>query len=76
MLTIRCAKCRNKLFHYEKIGHGRVLRCYKDLISHDQSIIENNLLTCKCSNIIGVDKGLFFQMKANEFIYSGKKKNS
>jgi hypothetical protein len=76
MLTIRCSKCRKKLFKYEKIGHGRVLRCFKERISHDESNVQDDQLICSCGNIIGIDKGTFYQMKANQFIYSGKKQDS
>jgi hypothetical protein len=76
MLTIHCSKCRKKLFKYEKIGRGRVLKCFKDLISHNASNIEEDKLKCNCGNIIGLDKGTYFQMKANQFIFTGKKKDS
>ncbi|OEG63254.1 hypothetical protein [Halanaerobium congolense] len=33
MLTIKCAKCKTKLFKYEKIGQGKVLRCGKNKIT-------------------------------------------
>lgn len=32
LLVIRCAACKNKLWKYDKIGKGEVLRCYKDRI--------------------------------------------
>lgn len=33
MLTIRCSKCKTKLWKYDKIGQGEVLRCHKARIS-------------------------------------------
>lgn len=33
MLTIRCAKCKSKLWKYDKIGQGEVLRCHKARIT-------------------------------------------
>ena len=37
MLTIRCATCKTKLWKYDKIGHGEVLRCHKVSIQWHQA---------------------------------------
>lgn len=74
MLIIKCAKCKTKLFKYQKIGKGRVLRCWKARIH--KSYIEqqsNDEVRCKCGNIFGVDEGGFIKMRQNAFIYSGTK---
>jgi hypothetical protein len=71
MLTIRCATCRDKIFKYEKIGKGRVLRCYKVKIREDYTELSDSEVKCKCGNIIGKDEGPFIKMKQSSFIYSG-----
>ncbi|MFO7814209.1 MAG: hypothetical protein R6V14_00455 [Halanaerobiales bacterium] len=55
MLTIKCSKCKNKLFKYKKIGKGKVLRCWKSKITRIYDTkVENGKLRCgKCGNIIG-----------------------
>ena len=75
MLTIRCAKCRKKLFKYEKIGKGRVLRCFKERMSHIQVELNPNSLLCICGEVIGTDKGEYYQMISKQFTYTGKKEN-
>ncbi len=75
MLTIRCARCRKKLFKYEKIGKGRVLRCFKERISHVQFVSNSNSLICPCGEVIGEDKGEYYQMDQKQFTYTGKKEN-
>ena len=76
MLTIRCAKCRKKLFKYEKIGKGKVLRCFKERISHLQVEPHPESLSCACGEVIGIDKGEYYQMNSLRFTYTGKKENS
>ena len=71
MLTIRCSKCKRKLFKYRKIGKGRVLRCWKDRIVEDYTVHEGDVVKCSCGNTIGLDKGLFIKMKQSAFTYSG-----
>ena len=73
MITIKCAKCKRKIFKYLKIGKGRVLRCWKTRISKDYSIREGNIVKCPCGNVIGIENGKKIKMKQNSFIYSGTK---
>ena len=42
MITIRCAKCKSKIFEYIKIGKGKLLHCWKDRIIKDYSIQNGN----------------------------------
>lgn len=72
MLTIRCFKCKTKLFKYEKIGKGRLLHLWKERIVKDFSVKENDLIKCPCGNIIGVDKKIYIQLKKGSFTYSGE----
>jgi hypothetical protein len=73
MLIVRCAKCKTKLFKYQKIGQGKVLKCFKDRILSLGFIDKDGLMYCPCTNLIGLDKGSFYQMKQGQFVYSGTK---
>lgn len=77
MLVIRCAACKEKLWKYDKVGKGKVLRCHKARIMEhyvDTPII-NNKVRCPCGKEIGIDKGRFFKMDAKAFTYTGTKRN-
>ena len=76
MLVLKCAACKKKLWRYDKIGPGDVLRCHKDrIIKMYSSIKESNKIKCTCGKDIGVDKGLFIKMISKAFTYSGTKRN-
>ena len=79
MLTIRCAGCKRKLWKYDKIGHGEVLRCHKSRISKVYDItltdVEGEKLRCQCGKDIGIDKGSNFKMIKKAFTYSGEKRS-
>ncbi len=76
MLTIKCAACKRKLWKYDKIGHGQVLRCHKARIKrhYDYRTADNKIL-CVCGKQIGVDKGSFIKMIAKMFVYTGQKRH-
>ena len=76
MLVLKCSACRKKLWKYDKIGPGEVLRCHKSRIvkffmkcSH-----RNEKIICDCGTIIGIDKGSFYKMISKSFTYSGTKR--
>jgi len=71
MLTIRCARCRGKVFKYNKIGTGRVLRCYRERIIQDYSIRDGERVLCACGNVVGVDAGGRIKMRQSAFITTG-----
>jgi len=71
MITIKCAQCKRKLLKYNKIGKGRVLRCYKDKIIKYYLVRDRDNLRCECGQLIGVDYGKWIKMKPNAFEYSG-----
>jgi hypothetical protein len=75
MLTIKCSKCKTKLFKYYKVGKGKVLRCYFAQISNDQTIRKENQVFCECGNQIGILENYYIRMKQDSFIYSGAKEN-
>lgn len=77
MLIIRCAACKNKLWKYDKIGQGKVLRCYKTRIERFYSGIIKvaNKVKCPCGKDIGIDKGTFIKMDPKAFVYKGTKRN-
>ena len=71
MITIKCAKCKRKVFRYVKIGKGRVLHCWKERIIEDYSIRDGSEVKRQCGNLIGIDEGKWVKMKLRSFIYSG-----
>jgi len=76
MLTIKCAACKRKLWKYDKIGHGQVLRCYKERISQLYiTELTSPKITCPCGKEIGLDKGDHIKMIPSAFVYSGTKRN-
>jgi len=76
MLTIRCAACKRKLWKYEKIGKGEVLRCYKNLVTREFDYKhDGGKIICLCGKEIGIDKGTYIKMIRKGFIYSGAKIN-
>jgi hypothetical protein len=56
MLTIRCAACKRKLWKYDKVGKGEVLRCHKSRISSYEFLQEGEKVKCVCGKIIGINK--------------------
>jgi hypothetical protein len=77
VLVIRCSACKRKLWKYDKIGQGEVLRCHKDRIARMYEVKEaQDKVTCPCGKPIGIDKGSHIKMIAKAFTYSGTKRNS
>ena len=62
IIIIRCDKCKSKIFKYEKVGRGHILRCHKKQIIEDDAIYNNKKVFCQCGNEIGVDKGRYIKM--------------
>ena len=76
MLLIRCAECNRKLWKYDKIGQGKILKCYKVRISKLYNVNqEKNRVRCLCGKDIGEDKGIYIKMIGRSFTYSGTKRN-
>jgi len=73
MLTIKCAKCKQKLFKYNKIGTGRVLKCWKNKMKQDRSIHKDGKIFCECGNQIGKEMLKYIKMDQSAFTYSGTK---
>ncbi|GAB6100628.1 hypothetical protein JCM16358_25070 [Halanaerocella petrolearia] len=78
MLTIKCAKCKDKILKYKKIGKGRVLRCWEEKIRRIYGKVEEDELVCdNCGNIIGDIKSRgsknYVKMNRNQFTYTGTK---
>ena len=71
MITVKCAKCKRKIFKYQKIGKGRLWHCWKERIIEDYSIREGNQIKCKCGNLIGIDQGKWIKIRQNSFTYTG-----
>jgi hypothetical protein len=77
MLVLRCAACRKKLWRYDKVGKGEVLRCHKARIDRDYGNCSTygDKIHCICGNAIGIDKGSYYKMIGKAFTYSGTKRN-
>ncbi|MBF0193400.1 MAG: hypothetical protein HQL71_02535 [Magnetococcales bacterium] len=74
MLTIKCSSCRKKLWKYEKLGNGEVLRCHKSRIKRMYDTKQyDGKIHCVCGRPIGIDKGSHFSMDKKAFTYSGNK---
>jgi hypothetical protein len=60
------------------VGHGAVLRCYKDRIRQDygNSQQEGHKIICQCGKEIGIDKDQHIKMISKAFVYSGTKRSS
>jgi hypothetical protein len=78
MLLLRCTACRKKLWRYDKIGKGEVLRCHKERIDRDYGNCSTHeeRIWCSCGNSIGIDKGNYYKMIDRAFTYSGTKRNA
>lgn len=75
MLILKCAACKKKLWRYDKVGPGEVLRCHKARITKMfQPIDLEGRACCACGNAIGIDKGTFVKMIAKAFTCSGTKR--
>ncbi len=76
MLVLKCAACKKKLWKYDKIGPGEVLRCHKDRIIKIYAFTkENSKIKCPCGKVIGIDKETHIKMIGNAFTYTGTKRN-
>jgi len=76
VLVIKCGACKKKLWKYDKVGQGEVLRCHKNrIIKIYVSIVEDSKIKCPCGKDIGIDKGNYIKMIAKAFTYSGTKRN-
>ncbi|MEA1869922.1 MAG: hypothetical protein U9N09_07250 [Euryarchaeota archaeon] len=71
MIIIKCAKCKRKIFKYQKIGKGRVWHCWNDRIIRDYSVRDGDEVKCRCGNLIGVAEERWVKMRQHSFIYSG-----
>jgi len=73
MMIIKCAKCKQKIFKYVKIGKGKLWHCWKDRIIEDLSIHKENNILCKCGNLIGIDEKKWIKLKKHSILISGTK---
>jgi len=71
MITVKCAKCKRRIFRYLKIGKGKLWHCWKDRIIEDKSIRDGDEIKCQCGNLVGIDEGKWIKMKQHSFTYSG-----
>ena len=77
MLVIKSAKCHQKIWKYDKIGKGEVLRCHKDRITNVYSEVDFDGHKIHCPNCnlpLGIDRGSFYKMDPKAFKYKGTKR--
>ena len=76
MLILKRSACKKKLWSYDKIGPGEVLRCHKDRIKKIYGQLNaDDKIKCSCGKDIGIDKGTYIKMISKAFTYSGTKRN-
>ena len=81
MLTLKCAKCKRKLWKYEKIGKGEVIRLHKDRITKHYFDIDLKKLTmdekllCVCGQPLCHNKGSCMTLVKNGVLTTGSKVN-
>jgi acetone carboxylase gamma subunit len=73
MMTIKCARCKQKIFRYVKIGKGKLWHCWKDRIVEDLSVHDEKTVKCNCGNIIGIDENKWIKLKQQSIQISGTK---
>ena len=71
MLTVKCSKCKRKIFKYHKIGKGNLWHCWKKRILKDYSVRDGIEVKCKCGNLIGIEEEKWIKMKQHHFEYTG-----
>ena len=71
MITIKCAKCRARLFRYVKIGKGRVLHLWHDRIVEDLSVRDGDEVRCGCGNVVGKREKNWIKMRRSAFTSTG-----
>jgi len=75
MITVKCAKCRSRIFRYAKMKKVKILHCWKDRIEKDYSVREGDKVLCRCGNLIGIDEGKWIKMRQGSFTYTGSVMN-
>jgi hypothetical protein len=73
MITIKCAKCKQKVFKYVKIGKGKLWHCWKERIIEDLSVKTGKNIYCKCGNLIGVEENKWIKLKQHSISTTGTK---
>ncbi len=68
IITVRCAKCGRKIFRYQKMGKGKLWRCWKSRIIEDYSVHDGDEVRCECGNVVGVDKGGYIRLRQSAII--------
>ena len=77
MLVMKCAACKRKIWRYDKVGPGEVLRCHKDrIVKFFGAQKHGHTIQCLCGKAIGIDKGSYIKMNRKAFTYRGTKRNA
>ena len=74
MLTVKCAKCKSRVFKYVKIGQGQLIKCHRDRIAEDNAVYDGEKVLCpKCGNLIGKVDGPRIRLRRSSFVHTGHK---
>ncbi len=73
MLIIKCSRCKKKIFKYQKIGSGAVLKCHFSKITEWLIEAPTTDLFCECNNKIGIKKDDCYKMIEKSFVARGQK---
>ena len=71
LITVSCSECGREIFRYQKVGKGRLLHCWKQRISTDNSIHDGDLIKCKCGVAIGRNSGRKINLERGDITSSG-----
>ncbi len=81
MLILKCAKCKKKLWKYEKIGKGEVIRLHKDRITRHyldinlEGLAMDEKLFCVCGQPLAHNKGSCITLVKKGILATGTKDN-
>lgn len=62
-LSIYCQKCGTLIFSYFKVGKGQLIRCWKNRIIENNTVIRDAFVYCPCGQLVGLDNNLFILLK-------------
>ncbi len=62
VMTIKCKKCKRKVFKYQKIGKGLIIKAYKPKIRSPNYQLKHGNLYCQCGHRIATDRGKYYKM--------------
>ncbi len=68
MIIIKCAKCKEYIIKYEKLGKRNIHSCYKSYIQ--KYYMPHNNKYSNCEKLIATNRGNYIKMNNHKFTYS------